>query len=67
MVYTPGEYDYTYIEEQEEGEAIVPKTRKRTARKDIVKFESKLIDHPGRSRDLRKLSAPPSLCARRSG
>ncbi|KAL5474002.1 hypothetical protein EMCRGX_G028572 [Ephydatia muelleri] len=45
--YEISEYDYTYIEEQEEGEAIVPKTRKRTARKDIVKFESKLIEYPG--------------------
>ena len=62
VTFTLGEYDYTYIEEQE-GEAIVPKTRKRTARKDIVKFESKLIDYPGRQRQRAHVNSHCIICA----
>ena len=48
-VSSPGEYEYSYLEQVVEGDddTIATKTGKRTFKKDIIKAEIKLIDYPG--------------------
>ena len=46
-----GEFEYTYVEQLED-DTIVPKTSKRTSKKDLLKADITLIEYPGkRGRD----------------